>query len=208
MDNKEKPLTQLFKAEYRTWSSMKVRCYNQNDAGYKNYGGRGIKICDRWRYSFKSFLDDMGPRPSPEHSIDRINVNGNYEPLNCRWADPIQQASNKRSTILIEYQGQKKTLPEWCRHFGLKEERTYNRYATQKLPLDEVFASPKNHSLGFIRARSEGRKHPIQKLTEPEVIHIRALHEQGHSAPQIAKIYNCSPSNINLIIRRKIWTHL
>jgi hypothetical protein len=86
--------------EYRTWVGMKVRCYNPNRKDYKNYGGREskpIKVCDRWLNSFENFLEDMGRKPGPEYSIDRIDFNGNYEPSNCRWADKITQARNKRN---------------------------------------------------------------------------------------------------------------
>lgn len=71
------------------------RCNNENFTGYHQYGGRGISVCSRW-YNFRLFAEDIGPRPSLRHSIDRIDVNGNYEPKNCRWATPEQQARNKR----------------------------------------------------------------------------------------------------------------
>lgn len=81
--------------EFRSWFSMIRRCTKENDHAYPRYGGRGIKICDRW-LSFSEFLKDMGERPSKDHSLDRIDVNGNYEPSNCRWATNVEQARNKR----------------------------------------------------------------------------------------------------------------
>lgn len=90
--------------EYEAWQGMKARCYAPSNSKYPQYGGRGIRVCERWLNSFAAFRADMGLRPSSAHSIDRIDVNGNYEPSNCRWALPQTQARNKQATA-------KTTLP-------------------------------------------------------------------------------------------------
>lgn len=82
--------------EYEIWGSMKKRCNTPTATHYDNYGGRGIKVCDRWQHSFLAFYEDMGARPTPLHSLDRINNDGNYEPNNCRWATKHEQAINQR----------------------------------------------------------------------------------------------------------------
>lgn len=81
---------------YRSWQHMKDRCLNPNTDMWKYYGGRGIKVCDRWSESFENFLEDMGERPCKELTLDRINTDGNYEPSNCRWADKLTQTLNRR----------------------------------------------------------------------------------------------------------------
>lgn len=104
--------------EYRAWTSMRSRCFNRNHHKWKNYGGRGITICDRWLKSFESFASDMGQRPGPGYSLDRIDTNGNYEPGNCRWATAREQANNSRSNRVITWNGETLTLTEWARRLG------------------------------------------------------------------------------------------
>ncbi len=86
--------------EYCTWQGMKARCYNTNALNYHRYGGRGIKVCENWRNSFVLFLDDMGKRPFPKAQIDRINNDGNYEPLNCRWTTQKINIQGRSTTKL------------------------------------------------------------------------------------------------------------
>lgn len=125
---------------YRTWKNMKQRCTNPNIPGYKNYGGRGIVICDRWSKSFSAFLEDMGVSPAGAF-IDRINNDGNYEPGNCRWANRAMQNRNRRSVILVEYQGQTKTLVEWSRAVGMRYGLIKYRYHAG-WPTDLLLTTP------------------------------------------------------------------
>lgn len=103
---------------YRSWVSMKMRCQNPEDLTYERYGGRGILVCDRWQ-SFENFLADMGTPPTEKHTLDRIDVNGNYEPENCRWATPKQQARNTRRNIFYDFFGQQMTAPEIAEKTGV-----------------------------------------------------------------------------------------
>lgn len=106
--------------EHKVWQDLRARCYRPKTSNYIHYGGRGISVCDRWRYSFENFLTDMGFAPTKEHSIDRIDVNGNYEPANCRWATKKEQSRNTRSNKFIEINGIKKCIIEWCEIYGIK----------------------------------------------------------------------------------------
>jgi hypothetical protein len=105
--------------EYRIWADMIQRCHNPKCGNYKYYGLRGIKVCDEWRDSFEVFLKDMGKRPSVRHSIDRIDVNGNYEAVNCRWATREYQDNNKRSSIIVIINNKRITLKEWANKIGV-----------------------------------------------------------------------------------------
>lgn len=110
--------------EYKSWQMMKERCLTETNKAYPYYGGRGIKVCDRWLESFENFLQDMGKKPSPLHSLDRFpnNKDGHYEPGNCRWGTDEQQCRNRRSNVVIEYNGEKKTLIEWSESLGFDYE--------------------------------------------------------------------------------------
>lgn len=112
--------------EFQTWARMKGRCYNRRNPDYPDYGGRGIRVCDRWLESFEAFYADMGPRPAG-HSIDRKNSNGNYEPDNCHWTTAVPQASNRRSNQTIAFRGETHTVQEWSRRTGLKAASIYWR---------------------------------------------------------------------------------
>jgi hypothetical protein len=103
---------------YRAWQAMKSRCYNQKVACYDRYGGRGIRVCDRWLESFENFLSDMGECP-PGLSLDRLDNSGNYEPENCEWRSRVDQTNNRRSNVYIEWQGKKMTLADAARFVGL-----------------------------------------------------------------------------------------
>lgn len=102
---------------YRTWESMRHRCQNPNHSGYYKYGALGIKVCDRWQV-FANFLADMGERPEGM-TLDRIDVCGNYEPSNCRWATAQTQAINRRSTRFITHAGKTKSMLEWASIMGV-----------------------------------------------------------------------------------------
>lgn len=114
---------------YEIFVNMKTRCYNSNNPRYKNYGGRGIKICDEWLNDFMSFYNwAMANGYKDSLTIDRIDVNGNYEPNNCRWADWKTQQNNRNNNFVVEYNGIKHTLQEWSEILPIKIHSSLLRY--------------------------------------------------------------------------------
>lgn len=106
--------------EHKTWCGIKGRCNNKSNLKYPIYGARGIKVCERWENDFMEFYADMGCAPTALHSIDRIDVNGDYEPLNCRWATPKQQANNTRQNRVVAVNGISKTAKQWSEYLNVE----------------------------------------------------------------------------------------
>ena len=117
------------RAERNIWQGMLNRCALPCPSNVACYGARGISVCDRWRESFANFLSDMGRRPTLKHSIDRIDVSGNYEPSNCRWATPKEQGRNKRNNHMIAHNGETKCVAEWAEILGVKARTIRDRLA-------------------------------------------------------------------------------
>lgn len=113
---------------YYRWSDMRRRCNNPNHKCYKDYGGRGIKVCEEWNSSFESFLEWAQSTGYDESlTLDRIDNNGNYEPDNCRWISMVEQANNRRSSHYLEYQGKKMTITQWAEYIGIADGVIWNR---------------------------------------------------------------------------------
>lgn len=125
----------------RSWDSMIARCYNPGNDNYARYGGRGIKVCDRWRHSFESFLADMGEKPIGK-TLDRIENDGDYTPSNCRWATPFEQGQNKRNNRRCEWQGLSLTLSQWSERTGIPAEVLRQRIRRDGWPVGEALTTP------------------------------------------------------------------
>lgn len=154
--------------EHQAWSDMKSRCSNPEHRSYADYGGRGITVCARWAESFEAFLADMGPRPSPEHSIDRIDNNRGYEPGNCRWAVPAVQMSNTRRNRYVEYLGERVTVSQLARRFGISK-ATLRMRLEQGEAVAAAVASLASRERGDRAGENNGRA----RLTEEQVAEIR-----------------------------------
>lgn len=127
--------------EYRCWNSIKERCLNPKCAHFKNYGGRGISLCERWKKSFQNFYNDMGKKPALKSSIERKNNHGNYCPSNCVWADRVEQANNNRHNRVIKWNGIKKTASQWALHLKINPQIIYQRLH-RNWPLERVMCAP------------------------------------------------------------------
>jgi len=152
--------------EFRAWNRIKDRCYNQNHKSYHDYGGRGITVCQRWRDDFRNFLADMGKRPSPKHSLDRIKNSGNYEPDNCRWATRKEQANNTRWNRQITWRGRTMTMAQWADELGMGDYIIESRLK-RGWTIDEALSHPV-----WVR-RATGRKQDGKG--EPSMIRTLAL---------------------------------
>lgn len=132
--------------EFKTWVGMIDRCSRVGRTDFARYGGRGIRVCQRWLDSFENFYADMGSRPSRKHSIDRINNDGDYEPQNCRWATPHDQRVNQRRVELLTFEGVTGTAKDLARHFGLSYTAIHQRLNLMKWSVHKTFSTPvKNH---------------------------------------------------------------
>ena len=129
------------KRTFQCWSDMKQRCYNKKSAQYKNYGGRGISVCDRWVNSFENFVADMGVRPDGM-SIERVDVDGNYCAENCKWLGLAEQQKNKRNNRLIAHDGRTMTLRDWAKELG-RHETTLHWRLRRGYPVEMVLSKEK-----------------------------------------------------------------
>ena len=163
--------------EYTTWQALRNRCYAEKDLSYKDYGERGIIVCDRWNESFENFYKDMGDAPSKKHSIDRIDNNGNYEPSNCRWATKTEQNRNTRRNNYITYNGETKCVSEWAEIIGLSVATIYLRINRRKWSIEKAFSTPNI---------KENPKVSIETISE--VMKLKGVLSQR----QLAKKYNIS----------------
>jgi hypothetical protein len=128
-----------YPAEYAAYHSMKWRC--KPNGGLANYGGRGIRVCERWLESFDNFLADMGQRPSKFHSIERLDNDGNYEPENCVWATRRQQARNKRSNVFLRRDGKSRIVSDWLAESTISH-ATFTRRMASGWDVDRAISTP------------------------------------------------------------------
>lgn len=152
--------------EYQAWNNMIRRCHDPKNSKYLYYGGSGISVCERWRSSFQDFLADMGNRPSPAHSIDRIDRTGNYEPGNCRWTTIHIQMRNRRNNIYATIDGVTMTLAEWGRRYGKTKSMIWHRINKMGMTPEQAITSPSRY--GNSRPSKEAAMDAIKFANVPE----------------------------------------
>jgi hypothetical protein len=200
--------------EYHSWQSAVARCHNPNGKHYPRYGGRGIRVCERWRKSFAAFLADMGLKPDKSSSIDRIDNDGGYwcgkpecpecGPLgrtpNCRWADRKTQARNRRSNHVVEFRGERRTVTEWAEHVGIPRNaitlRLKNGWGVER-SLTTPYMGPH----GALEA-----EHSLTAILTPEKVReIRDLHSKGVSRRELAGRYGVAVDTIRGVVTGRTW---
>lgn len=183
----------------KVWRVMKERCEHPNHSSYKNYGARGISVCDSWKYDFDCFYQwAITNGYSIGLSLDRIDNNGNYCPENCRWATAKEQCRNKRNSVIISTPIGKMTVAEYCEKTGANPFVIYSRIRRGSSK-DEVY------KLESIRHIKYGEECSSAKLTWAEVDQIRALNSKGISCYRLAKMYSVSKKSVLDIIHNKTW---
>jgi len=177
-------------AEYRSWSMMKNRVFNKKNPAYKNYGGRGISMCDEWIESFERFYADMGNKPSPDHSIDRINNDGDYCPENCKWSTSIEQSRNTRRNVFIEVNGESRCVSAWAQKMGVPKRLIYGRLKAGWSAYSAVTKQVSHSKLTTIQAKIIKAKHP--SVTQK----------------QLATAFKVNASTVADILAGRTWRHV
>lgn len=141
-NQKRKGCVQEHHPLYSRWVAMIARCENPNNHNYQRYGGRGIRVCRRWRSNFWNFVDDMG-LPPKGHTLDRRDNNKGYSKQNCRWADHDTQNANKADNVSITHKGVTKTITEWAKFLGIDRRKIYSRLNIGWTPLEAIEKRPR-----------------------------------------------------------------
>lgn len=161
---------------YNIWKDMKKRCYCKTRKDYARYGGRGITVCDEWLHNFQAFYSwAMANGYKDDLTIDRIDVNGNYEPSNCRWITKYQQASNTRRNHLITYKGKTQTLTQWAREYDIPDTTLYGRLSKRHMTMEQALTTPiaHQHNITF-----DGKTKTLNQWAKQTGISYSTLHKR------------------------------
>jgi hypothetical protein len=191
-------------AEYAVWHSMINRCTKPRHKSWPRYGGRGVRVCNRWS-NFERFLADMGRRPSPAHQLDRYPDNdGNYEPDNCRWALPVENARNRSTNVKIAALGQVRCVTEWAELTGITPQAIRRRIA-RGWDAARAATTPRATQA---QGSNAGSKHGLAKLIESDVLRIREECAGEATQRSVAQKYGVCAQSVSDIVRRRRWRHV
>ena len=199
-------------AEYIAWANMIQRCTDPHATRFAEYGGRGVTVCERWMM-FDNFLADMGPKPGPEYSIERIDNAGNYEPGNCRWATIREQTRNRRSNVRIEFGGVTRVLTDWAAELGI-DPGTLQSRLKRGWPVERALTMPTAKVRGeqhYAKLQPErvarGEHQGAARLRAEQVREIRRR-AASESQTSIASEFGVDRTTIRCIVTGKTWRHL
>lgn len=183
---------------YRAWAGMIRRCENPDATNYEWYGGRGIKVCDRWRHSFEAFLADMGEKPVGK-TLERRDTDGDYRPDNCRWATMKEQTRNKRNNV----KHGSAILTDAAKSLGI-DHSTISMRIKRGWSVARAMTTPRWHKSrsGFI---NRGEQHPMSRLTRSQVEEIRRRLASGEKSASLAREFGVSASMISQIKLNQAW---
>jgi len=205
------PLPRSYRPEYRIWTNMRRRCSDPRNQGFYLYKNR-VAVCAPWENSFDQFFKDMGPRPSPKHSLDRINNEGNYAPGNVRWATPKEQARNTSKTRFITACGKTKALTAWAEELGISPQSIKYRIDKGGWDLEAAVTRPKDKSHPYKDSlqskRKRGSNHFLAKLDDAKVLEIRKAFRAGETQAALAKQFSVAYGTIAYVVHGKTWKHL
>ena len=182
------------------WRGMIERCTPGKDRGGR-YAGRGISVCERWKgdHGFENFMTDMGQRPSPKHSIDRIDNDGNYEPGNCRWATLHEQNTNRSTNRMVTWNGETLTITDWARRKGMR--KTALAYRIDHWGVDEALSVDG-------RRHVRGSRHKLAKLSEDQVEQLLRRRLSGERGSDLAREFGVTETVVSRISLGRNWGHI
>lgn len=174
--------------EYTAWRHIKERCLNEAHPNWPNYGGRGITVCDRWRDSFEAFLEDMGPKPSPDLTIERLDNDKGYEPGNCAWASRKAQGNNTRKTVHHELNGERHSQSEWGRRTGVPQCTISLRLKRGWSPEEALTRPGGGRPERLPGVEFNGETHSLFEWSQITGIDYRALHSRYKRGWDVARM--------------------
>lgn len=185
--------------EYRVWQTMVHRCTSPTSPAYADYGGRGITVCERWLNSPQAFVDDMGPRPSPKHEIDRRDNDRGYSPDNCRWVLRKVNDRNRRSNRIIEFRGERMPLAAWAERTGIAPDTLKRRIDSGWDVERALSTSARRKAANGTARRQVGGRPP--KISDDAVAELRRLAATGIRSAALAERFGISRGHVKKLVR-------